>query len=330
MKDENRFLSNKGMNVINNQPIPSIDSLIKISGFSKSTLSTENLSYGIIPRINVAGRLDHANISLQLLLSDSLEETDKIASNLEVLNKQRQVMTERAILEAKSQLLKEKGSSTPNIIFAGKQQWMPGILGLIAGRLSEEYNRPVIAASGEGDYIRASARSIPEFNMIGALRTCSNIFEKYGGHHMAAGFTIKSKNLKTFRQQMTSVADELLENLERKVVLDIDTEIDLNWINRESLSFLSSLEPYGNGNPAPVFLTKGTSVLDSRSIGKDKNHLKLTVQQGSSIIEAMAFRQGSRLKEARGEIDIVYSPGINHWKGNDTIQLTIEDFRRSA
>ena len=330
MKDENRFLSNKGMNVINNQPIPSIDSLIKISGFSKSTLSTENLSYGIIPRINVAGRLDHANISLQLLLSDSLEETDKIASNLEVLNKQRQVMTERAILEAKSQLLKEEGSSTPNIIFAGKQQWMPGILGLIAGRLSEEYNRPVIAASGEGDYIRASARSIPEFNMIGALRTCSNIFEKYGGHHMAAGFTIKSKNLKTFRQQMTSVADELLENLERKVVLDIDTEIDLNWINRESLSFLSSLEPYGNGNPAPLFLTKGTSVLDSRSVGKDKTHLKLTVQQGSSIIEAMAFRQGSRLKEARGEIDIVYSPGINHWKGNDTIQLTIEDFKRSA
>ena len=330
MKDENRFLSNKGMNVINNQPIPSIDSLIKISGFSKSTLSTENLSYGIIPRINVAGRLDHANISLQLLLSDSLEETDKIASNLEVLNKQRQVMTERAILEAKSQLLKEEGSSTPNIIFAGKQQWMPGILGLIAGRLSEEYNRPVIAASGEGDYIRASARSIPEFNMIGALRTCSNIFEKYGGHHMAAGFTIKSKNLKTFRQQMTSVADELLENLERKVVLDIDTEIDLNWINRESLSFLSSLEPYGNGNPAPLFLTKGTSVLDSRSVGKDKNHLKLTIQQGSSIIEAMAFRQGSRLKEARGEIDIVYSPGINHWKGNDTIQLTIEDFKRSA
>ena len=136
MKDENRFLSNKGINVINNQPIPSIDSLIKISGFSKSTLSTENLSYGIIPRINVAGRLEHANISLQLLLSDSPEETDKIASNLEVLNKQRQVMTERAILEAKSQVLKEEGSSTPNIIFAGKQQWMPGILGLIAGRLS--------------------------------------------------------------------------------------------------------------------------------------------------------------------------------------------------
>ena len=218
----------------------------------------------------------------------------------------------------------------PDIIFAGKQQWMPGILGLIAGRLSEEYNRPVIAASGEGDYIRASARSIPEFNMIGALRTCSNIFEKYGGHHMAAGFTIKSKNLKTFRQQMTSVADELLENLERKVVLDIDTEIDLNWINRESLSFLSSLEPYGNGNPAPLFLTKGTSVLDSRSVGKDKNHLKLTVQQGSSIIEAMEFRQGSRLKEARGEIDIVYSPGINHWKGNDSVQLTIEDFKKNA
>lgn len=329
MKDENRFLSNKGLTVINNYPIPSIDSLIKISGFSKSTLSTENLSYGIIPRINVAGRLDHANLSLQLLLSDSIEESNNIASELEVLNKRRQVMTEQAILEAKSQLLKEIGTSTPNIIFAGKQQWIPGILGLIAGRLAEEYNRPVIAASGKGDYIRASARSIPEFNMIEALKICSNIFEKFGGHHMAAGFTIKKENLKTFRQQMTSVADELLENLERNIVLDIDTEIDLSWINRESLNFLSSLEPYGSGNSTPVFLTKGASVLDSRSVGKDKTHLKLTIQQGGAIIEAMAFRQGHRLKEARGEIDIAYSPGINYWNGKETIQLTIEDFKRS-
>ena len=146
---------------------------------------------------------------------------------------------------------------------------------------------------------------------------------------MAAGFTIKKENLKTFRQQMTSVADELLENLERNIVLDIDTEIDLSWINRESLNFLSSLEPYGSGNSTPVFLTKGASVLDSRSVGKDKTHLKLTIQQGGAIIEAMAFRQGHRLKEARGEIDIAYSPGINYWNGKETIQLTIEDFKRS-
>jgi single-stranded-DNA-specific exonuclease len=265
------------------------------------------------------------------LLSDSVEEATSIASKLEVLNKRRQTITERAITEAKLQLVKGNNSLTPpNLIFAGKQHWAPGILGLIAGRLSEEYNRPVIAASGEGEYIRASARSIPEFNMIEALKICAPVFEKYGGHPMAAGFTIKREHLKTFRQQMSSVADELLENVQRKSILDIDTEIDFSWINRESLGFLQSLEPYGNGNLKPVFLTRGATILDSRGLGRDKNHLKLIIQQNGTTIEAMAFRQGKRIKEARGELDVAYTTGLNYWKGRESIQLTVEDFKKSA
>ena len=163
------------------------------------------------------------------------------------------------------------------MIFSGNKTWPAGILGLVAGRLSEEYHRPVIAVSGEGEYLRASARSIPEFNMIEALRTCESVFEKYGGHPMAAGFTIHKDNLREFRQQMSSIADELLGQLCVGSVLEIEYEITPGWLNSESLKFLSDLEPYGDGNATPVFMTTGVNVLDARAVGKERDHLKLSL-----------------------------------------------------
>ena len=327
MRDENRSMCRKGIGVMRNHPIPGIDSLIEKSGLFKKRLSTEDLSFGIIPRLNVAGRLGHAKVSLQLLLSKDSTESNLIADKLETLNRERQRVTERAFSEARKQVEKDRRGGDLSIIFAGKQTWPAGILGLIAGRLAEEYRRPAVVASGEKNYFRASARSIPQFNMIEALRSCGPIFEKYGGHPMAAGFTINRENLRTFREKMSSIAAELLDGLPRETTLEIEHEIPLSWLNRQSISFLHSLEPYGLNNPAPIFMTKGVAVLDAKTVGKDKSHLKLTVEHCGTVLEAIAFRQGHRIKEARGDIDVAYSGNLNYWNGNEIIQLNIEDFR---
>ena len=327
MRDENRSMCRKGIGVMRNHPIPGIDSLIEKSGLFKKRLSTEDLSFGIIPRLNVAGRLGHAKVSLQLLLSKDSTESNLIADKLETLNRERQRVTERAFSEARKQVEKDRRGGDLSIIFAGKQTWPAGILGLIAGRLAEEYRRPAVVASGEKNYFRASARSIPQFNMIEALRSCGPIFEKYGGHPMAAGFTINRENLRPFREKMSSIAAELLDGLPRETTLEIEHEIPLSWLNRQSISFLHSLEPYGLNNPAPIFMTKGVAVLDAKTVGKDKSHLKLTVEHCGTVLEAIAFRQGHRIKEARGDIDVAYSGNLNYWNGNEIIQLNIEDFR---
>ena len=243
MRDENRYLARKGIAVMKSLKMPGIDSLIRKAGFSKNRISSENLSFGIIPRINVAGRLEHADLSLRLLMSTDSEESAAIANKLEYLNKKRQVITEKAVSEARNQLIRNNPEKIPSMIFSGNKTWPAGILGLVAGRLSEEYHRPVIAVSGVEEHLRASARSIPEFNMIEALRTCESVFEKYGGHPMAAGFTIHKDNLREFRQQMSSIADELLGQLCVGSVLEIEHEITPGWLNSESLKFLSDLEP---------------------------------------------------------------------------------------
>ncbi len=329
MRDENRYLARKGIAVMKSLQMPGIDSLIQKAGFSKNRISSENLSFGIIPRINVAGRLEHANLSLRLLMSTDSKESTEIANKLEYLNKKRQVITEKAVSEARNRLIRNNSEKMPSMIFSGNKTWPAGILGLVAGRLSEEYHRPAIAVSGEGEYLRASARSIPEFNMIEALRTCDSVFEKYGGHPMAAGFTIHKDNLREFRQQMSSIADELLGPLCVGSVLEIEHEITPSWLNSGSLKFLSDLEPYGDSNATPVFMTTGVNVLDARTIGKKRDHLKLTVEHKGTVFGAIAFRQGNRLKEARGDLDIAYTGGINYWKGRESVQLTIQDFRKS-
>ena len=189
MRGENRYMVKHGMEILRTSKIPGLDALANVGNISKSRFGSESLSFGIIPRLNAAGRLAHASLSLDLLVSEDSKQSTVIAKRLEALNKQRQKMTEQAMMDAQKQV-DHLGTPIPPIIFVGKSSWSPGILGLIAGRLAEAYRRPTIAASGNTDLYRASARSIEAFNMIEALDKCGTLFSKYGGHPMAAGFTI--------------------------------------------------------------------------------------------------------------------------------------------
>ena len=146
---------------------------------------------------------------------------------------------------------------------------------------------------------------------------------------MAAGFTIKGDNLREFRKNLTVLAQNEVTEESSGSVLDIEQEISPTWLNKESISFLNSLEPFGQGNPTPTFLSKGMSVLGAKTVGKDKTHLKLTLEKNDYVYDAIAFRQGQSLSTARGIVDIAYTAGMNYWNGKETIQLTVQDFKRS-
>ena len=332
MKDENRYLTQRGIQAIKSENILGIDALIRVSGITKNSLSSEDLSFGIIPRLNVAGRLQHAELSLDLLLTENDSQALSLAEKLNALNKTRQTLTDKAIRQARQQVAKsvrENGNNMPPMIFVGHKSWSPGILGLIAARLVEEFYRPTVAVSGSQEIYRASARSIPDFNMIEAFKKCDEIFEKYGGHSMAAGFTIKGENLRQFRENLTVLAETDVTEESFGSVLDIEQEISPTWLNQESISFLNSLEPFGQGNPTPTFLSRGMSVLGAKTVGKDKTHLKLTLEKNDYVYDAIAFRQGQSLNTARGTVDIAYTAGMNYWNGKETMQLTVQDFKRS-
>ena len=332
MKDENRYLTQRGIQAIKSENILGIDALIRVSGITKNRLSSEDLSFGIIPRLNVAGRLQHAELSLDLLLTENDSQALSLAEKLNALNKTRQTLTDKAIRQARQQVAKsvrENGNNMPSMIFVGHKSWSPGILGLIAARLVEEFYRPTVAVSGSQEIYRASARSIPDFNMIEAFKKCDEIFEKYGGHSMAAGFTIKGENLRQFRENLTVLAQTDVTEESFGSVLDIEQEISPTWLNQESISFLNSLEPFGQGNPTPTFLSRGMSVLGAKTVGKDKTHLKLTLEKNDYVYDAIAFRQGQSLNTARGTVDIAYTAGMNYWNGKETMQLTVQDFKRS-
>ena len=324
MKDENRFLTYQGIKLIRSQEITGIDQLIEVAGIEKRRIRTQDMTFGLIPRINAPGRLSHAKLSLDLILSKNSEDAKSLSEQIEQLNKQRQLVTENAMNEAYQQIKPQNES----VIFVGKPNWNPGILGLIAGRLAEEFYRPVIAVSGSGNVLRASGRSIPDFNLIQALDLCNSFFEKFGGHPMAAGFTIQRDLLKDFREKFNEISFELLSDVPNGPSVNIDAEISPLWLTSDKLSFLESLEPYGKGNPEPTFLTKNFELIDFRLVGVDKNHLKMTLMYEGRVFDAIAFRQGKRAIEIQNGnlLDLVFKPSINFWNGKETLELIVDDF----
>ena len=326
MVGENRYLVNEGLKVMRSLPIRGLDALIEKSKLSKNRLTSQDMSFSIIPRLNVAGRIEHAVESLNLLLCENLEQSLYLSNKLDNLNKKRQMITEAAMKESIEQI-DDVSDNNQNIMFVGKPKWIPGILGLVAARISEQFYKPTIAASGEGNIVRASARTIPEFNLIESFKQFDSLFERYGGHSMAAGFTMKRENLKIFRQSMTEYADQHMNNVPSSPTLELEGMLNPSDINRNFLDFMLSLDPFGSSNPVPVFQAQGIQVIDTRTVGAQGSHLKITLDSEGKFFDGIAFRDGHRRLECKGSVDIAYTPTINYWNGRESVELLIKDFR---
>ncbi len=322
---ENRFLVKRGLERINRSENLGVRALAASARLKLGTLDTEALSFGIIPRLNVSGRLGSADLSLELLTTESENTARSLAGEIEGMNRERQELTRQAVAEAQQQI--ESLSEVPSILIVKSAQWIPGVLGLIAGRLSESYYRPAVAISVGEHTSRASARSIPEFNIVEALNMNAHLLERHGGHPQAAGFTMRSSGLSCLEGGLTRLADEALAEVELAPSLEIDCEVQLSVFAPKNFNFIQSLAPFGEGNPAPVFLTRGVGVVEARTVGANRQHLKMRLRQGGTTVGAIGFNKGHRLDETRGGIDVVYTAGLDTWGSYPRLQLTVQDIR---
>ncbi|MCY4580861.1 MAG: single-stranded-DNA-specific exonuclease RecJ, partial [Chloroflexi bacterium] len=322
---ENRFLVRRGLERLNRTDNLGIRALAASARLKIGSLDTESLSFGIIPRLNVAGRLGSAGISLELLTTESQEKAQSLAGEIEGQNRQRQQLTRSAVIEAEEQV--NQSDDLPSILIVKSKDWIPGVLGLIAGRLSEGYYRPAIAISVGEQTSRASARSIPEFDIVSALGKSAHLFDRHGGHPQAAGFTIPTESLPELERNLVSIAAEKLADHELSPSLEIDCEVRLSAFTQQNFDFIQSLAPFGEANPAPAFLSRGVRVLDASLVGASRQHIRMRLQQQGATISAIAFNLGYKVNETRGPVDVVYTVGLDTWGAHPRLQLTVQDLR---
>ena len=323
---ENRFLVKRGLERLNRTQNPGIRALVASAGLKLGSLDTESLAFGLIPRINAASRLGDARLSLELLTASDPGDAEALADRLERMNHERRLLTERSLREALEQVEARTGG-VPPIIIVARQGWVPGVLGLIAAKLVDRYNRPAVAVALEEGTSRSSARSIPEFDIVEALRKNEDLLTRFGGHPQAAGFTICTDFLPDLERRLTATADEALRGVDTSPKLDIDCEVSPVLLTGDAFAFVQSLAPFGEGNPPPVFLTRKVGVVEARQVGNGGQHLKMRLSHGGAHWNAIAFGRGDEVGDARGAVDVVYTVGLNHWSGRPTIQLKVLDFR---
>jgi single-stranded-DNA-specific exonuclease len=329
----NRSIVKYGLMELNKTKRVGLLSLIKNAGLTERALSTYTISHMLAPRINAMGRLTHAMDALRLLCTKNENRADALAQVLGSTNTKRQEMTVDTVLHAKNEVIRVYGDNpAKRILVVGHESYDQGIIGLVAGRLMEEQYRPVIVLSVGETVSKASARSIQGFNIIEAIRSFQDLLIDAGGHPLAAGFTIETKNIELFKKKIEEYAEVhvLDEMLSRS--LTVDMEIPLSVLSDSVWEGLQDFEPYGLGNPYPVFASRGVKVSDIRRIGKDQKHVKMKVAvlsnaKNISSIDAIAFHQAEAFSDIKSQqsVDICFTVDMNEWNGKKSMQLKIQD-----
>lgn len=315
----NRSIVKHGLEIIRKTKRVGINALITEAGIEKATLDTYSVSHMLAPRLNAMGRLEHALDALRLLCTKDEEKAKILAEKLGLTNRERQKLTEDTVIQARTKVPK----ILKKLIFIAEKDYNPGIIGLVAGRLTEEFYRPTIVLSIGDGFAKASARSIPGFNIVEAIRSCSELLVDVGGHPMAAGFTVETKNIEKLQMKMEKLAEKEIDEEMLTRVLNIDAEIPLEMVTEKFWKALQELSPFGFGNPEPVFVSRRVSIHDVRIIGATKKHLKLRVGNISSVAFNMAEYYGQL--QDNSFIDVAYSVDMNEWNGKRSVQIKVKD-----
>ena len=287
-------------------------------------VDSETISWILAPRLNAAGRMGHASVSYDLLVEESDEKAAALAAILEEQNRKRQRLTGEAL--EKTRTLVEMAP----LLMVGDPSFSPGIIGLVAGRLVEEFSRPAVVLSLGQDVCRGSCRSIPEFDIGAALHQVAPAiggFIRYGGHPQAAGFTVATEKLPLLRRSLVALAREALGEEALKPHRDIDMELPLGGLPRDIYRLIQGLAPFGAGNPAPVFLSRNVQVVDARTMGGNGEHLRMKLRDKGVGWDAVAFRQSGSLPANAQSVDVVYTIDMDRWNGQETLRLNVVDMR---
>jgi single-stranded-DNA-specific exonuclease len=336
LRGENRFLVQRGLQAIGRTSRPGLRALMEVSGVDPSSLDTDSIGYALGPRLNAAGRLAHARMSLDLLLESDTDAAMHRARELTALNKQRQDATASALALAR-EIVEEASDGAP-LIFVGHEQIPSGIVGLVAGRLTEEHYLPSIVYEKGESTSRASCRSIPEFDITGALRRHGDLMIRFGGHRAAAGFTAENANLEALKEAMIAEATEHLTEVDLTPVIDVDAAIPLHRVDGALIRLFGQMAPFGQENPVPTFLSRDLEIVESKAVGAGSDHLRLKLRDstgpGSKVIwPAIAFGVGAeRIVEMDMQpmhrYDVVYSFSTDRGT-NGGLELMVHDLQPS-
>jgi len=322
---ENRALVIRGLERLNTAPRPGLDALMRLTGVHQGQVSATTIGYVLAPRLNAAGRIAHAKIAYQLLTAQYPGEAEHLARQLDELNRQRQQLTAEALEKARAAVLAE-GIDRP-LLFVADPSFPPGVVGLVASRLAEEFYRPAVVVEQGVEESRGSARSIPEFHITQALDRCTDLLLRYGGHRAAAGFTVRTADLPELKARLTDLAEEALRDVDLTPTLEVDAEVPLREMNGQVWKALQDLRPFGEGNPEPLFASRHVRVRHQRAVGSDGAHLKLLLSDGNTVWDGIAFRQGDWADHLPDYVDIAYHLQVNEFRGERRLQLNIQDVR---
>jgi single-stranded-DNA-specific exonuclease len=332
---ENRILVRRGLAQLNTARRPGVAALMQQAGLRPGGVDAAAISFRLAPRINAAGRLAHARLAYNLLRTRDGSQAYELSCELETLNQRRQSLTVAAQSEAEAQLAADGQAGAPLVFVAG-EGFLPGIVGLVAGKLVERYYRPaVVVEQGESES-RGSARSIREFDISRALDEVSGLLVRHGGHSRAAGFTVRTERLPELAEALRGVAAAALAGeTDLRPSLDVDAEVALDDLNWSLLDQFARLEPTGQENSAPLLFARKARLREAWTVG-DGKHVRLTLDAGapagmpSPVLDAVAFQQADRMPalKAGGRLDLVFTLEANEYQGRRTLQLNVQDMRK--
>ncbi len=325
---ENRILLKLGLEVVNSGSRPGIEALMKVAGISQKELDSEDIAFKLAPRLNAAGRMGHADIAVELLTTKDARRASELAMMLDSMNRQRQAIEKKVLLHILGYMDKNPGILKRKTLVLAHPDWHEGILGIVASRIVEKYFRPAILISAKNGVGKGSGRSIPGINLYEGLMSCSDLFEDFGGHAMAAGIQIRTENIRTFRERFEETIREMSTDEHYSKTVMIDEELDFAKISDRLIDEMEILKPFGTDNPEPLFMAQNIRVNYSKILGT--NHRKMVLKQKNGKRTFMAIQFHIDPTECPPEYfeKIAFRLRWNRWQQRKEAQLLIEETQR--
>ncbi|MBE6700821.1 MAG: single-stranded-DNA-specific exonuclease RecJ [Ruminococcaceae bacterium] len=339
--DENRLIVSKGLNSIEHTKNLGLMALVEESGIEYSgknkKISSTTIGFVLAPRINAAGRMETSDIAVELFLTESREEAARLATRLGEINKERQSLENESLLSALSKLPEQCDIGKDKVIILEDDNWHHGIIGIVASRITEKYNLPSVLISFKNEIVgsdpevgKGSARSIKGMNLVKALASCGDLLEKFGGHELAAGLSVRRSNLPELRRRINEYAENSFSESDLVKTLDVDCELSPKELNLKLANDISRLEPFGLSNPVPMFCTNDMKIVSIVSIG-DGKHTKLFLEKHNTVHVALMFGTPvATFPFVEGDyIDVAFNVDVNNFKNQITTQMIVRDIRPS-
>lgn len=325
--EENRVLVKHGLREIARTERVGMRALRAVAGVGEASVGA--VGFGLAPRLNASGRLADATRAVELLATTDPEEARRLAQALDAHNRARRDLEEAMFVEATRMVDAMPDRDQRRSFVLASEGWHPGVVGIVASRLVERYARPFVLLATEGEWSRGSARSVPAVHLFSLLKECAPLLERFGGHRMAAGLTLRTGAISGFAERFEEVVRQCTVDEDFRPAINVDTVVDLADVSAAMADDLARLEPHGPGNPRVALMAEGAEVLACRIVAE--RHLKLSLRhtRGGPTFDAIAFRMAERQKDIGTPIDIVFWPSLDNWEGHQRLQLEIRDFRRT-